>query len=75
MHLPPAVAPRIARFDPLIMLDPLVHARLAAILPETALLTAGEDTHPYECDGLSLYRARPAAVALPENEAQVVAIL
>jgi len=57
------------------MLDPLVHARLAAILPETALLTAGEDTHPYECDGLSLYRARPAAVALPENEAQVVAIL
>ena len=57
------------------MLDPLVHAQLAAILPEPALLTAAEDTHPYECDGLSLYRQRPAAVALPENEAQVVAIL
>ena len=34
-----------------------------------------EDTRPYECDGLTLYRAVPAAVAIPENEAQVVAIL
>jgi glycolate oxidase len=57
------------------MLDPLVHAQLAAILPEPALLTAAEDTHPYECDGLSLYRERPGAVALPDNEAQIVAIL
>jgi glycolate oxidase len=57
------------------MLDPLVHDRLAAILPPSALLTAAEDTHPYECDGLTIYRQRPAAVALPENEAQVVAIL
>jgi len=57
------------------MLDPLVHAQLAAILPEPALLTAAEDTHPYECDGLSLYRERPGAVALPETEAHVVAIL
>jgi len=57
------------------MLDPIVHAQLAAILPEPALLTAAEDTHPYECDGLSLYRERPGAVALPETEAQVVAIL
>jgi glycolate oxidase len=57
------------------MLDPLVQAQLAAILPPSALLTAAEDTQPYECDGLTLYRDRPAAVALPENEAQVVAIL
>ena len=34
-----------------------------------------EDTQPYECDGLTLYREQPAAVLLPENEAQVVAIL
>ncbi len=57
------------------MLDPAVHAQLAAILPPASLLTTPEDTRPYECDGLTLYRAVPAAVAIPENEAQVVAIL
>src|SRR6202795_4015074 len=39
------------------------------------LLAAQEDTRPYECDGLTLYRALPLAVLLPENEAQVVEIL
>ncbi len=57
------------------MLDSNVHAQLAAILPPAALLVSPEDTKPYECDGLTLYRAQPAAVVLPENEAQVVAIL
>jgi glycolate dehydrogenase FAD-linked subunit len=57
------------------MLDSTVHAQLAAILPPEALLTSAEDTKPYECDGLTLYRERPAAVVLPENETQVVAIL
>jgi glycolate oxidase len=33
------------------MLDSNVHARLAALLPPSALLTAPEDTRPYECDG------------------------
>jgi glycolate dehydrogenase FAD-linked subunit len=57
------------------MLDPSVHAALAAILPPSALLTTPEATKPYECDGLTLFRELPAAVLLPENEAQVVAIL
>ncbi len=57
------------------MLDPAVHAQLAAILPPAALLATPEETRPYECDGLTMYRAVPAAVAIPENEAQVVAIL
>ena len=57
------------------MLDPAVHAELAAILPPSALLTATEDTKPYECDGLTMYRELPAAVAIPEDEAQVVAVL
>ena len=57
------------------MLDPSVHAALAAILPPSALLTEPEATKPYECDGLTLFREIPAAVVLPENEAQVVAIL
>jgi glycolate oxidase len=48
---------------------------LAGILPATALLAAREDLKPYECDGLSAYRELPVAVALPENEAQVVAVI
>ena len=57
------------------MLDPAVIARLASILPPQSLLTAEEDTKPWECDGLTLYRTVPGAVALPESEDQVVAIL
>jgi hypothetical protein len=36
---------------------------------------AGEDTTPYECDGLTAYRQQPLVVALPETEAQVAAVL
>jgi glycolate oxidase len=57
------------------MLPTSVHAQLAALLPPAALLTAPEATKPYECDGLTLFRQLPAAVALPETEQQVVAIL
>ena len=48
---------------------------LAGILPPASLLADREDLKPYECDGLSAYRRLPLAVALPENEAQVVAVL
>ncbi|WIV98430.1 FAD-linked oxidase C-terminal domain-containing protein [Kinneretia aquatilis] len=48
---------------------------LSAELPAHALLWTDEDTTPYECDGLSAYRQRPLAVALPETEAQVGAVL
>jgi len=57
------------------MLDTALSNRLAAILPREAWLVADEDTRPYECDGLTLYRTRPAAVALPRDEAEVVAVL
>lgn len=50
-------------------------ARLAAILPPQALLAEEEALRPYECDGLTAYRALPLLVALPETEAQVQAIL
>ena len=50
-------------------------AALARILPPAALLSATEDLKPYECDGLSAYREVPLAVALPESEAQVIAVL
>ncbi|MDB5731277.1 MAG: linked oxidase domain protein, partial [Variovorax sp.] len=48
---------------------------LQADLPSHALLWQAEDTGPYECDGLTAYRARPLVVALPETEAQVAAVL
>jgi glycolate oxidase len=57
------------------MLDPAFTSALAKVLSPSALLTAAEDTRPYECDGLTLYREQPGAVLLPDNEAQVVEIL
>jgi glycolate oxidase len=48
---------------------------LQAVLPADALLWTPEQTAPYECDGLTAYRQRPLAVALPEDQAQVQAVL
>src|SRR5574343_559061 len=48
---------------------------LQRVLPAHALLYTLEDTVPYECDGLTAYREQPLAVALPETEAQVAAVL
>ncbi len=66
--LPLAATERMAR-------QQAVVAALAAVLPAHALLWQGEDTVPYECDGLTAYRQLPLAVALPETEAQVAAVL
>ena len=52
-----------------------VVAALADVLPAHALLWHGEDTVPYECDGLTAYRELPLVVALPETEDQVAAVL
>jgi len=48
---------------------------LTPLLPAGGLLWTPEETTPYECDGLTAYRQRPLAVALPETEAQVQAVL
>jgi glycolate oxidase len=50
-------------------------ARLQQKIPEQCILTKTEDTRPYECDGLPLYKALPPVVVLPETEAQVIEIL
>jgi glycolate oxidase len=52
-----------------------VVARLRAALPAHCVLYREEDTRPYECDGLTLYRQLPLAAVLPESEAQVVAVV
>ncbi len=48
---------------------------LLSILPSDAVLSDPEDTRPFECDGLSLYRERPPIVVLPENEQQVIEVM
>ena len=69
-NAPPAVATseRLAR-------QAQVVAALQPLLPAHALLWHAEDTVPYECDGLTAYRQQPLLVALPENDAQVAAVL
>ncbi len=48
---------------------------LSRVLGPSALLVRREDTAPYECDGLTAFKALPMAVVLPENEAQLAAAL
>ncbi|MBA3032457.1 MAG: FAD-binding protein [Gammaproteobacteria bacterium] len=50
-------------------------ARLLPLLPTGGLLSDPEDIKPYECDGLTAYRCLPWCVALPDSEAQVIAVL
>src|SRR5215470_5765302 len=57
------------------MLNSALLAAFGGILPASAILTAAEDTRPYACDGLTLFREVPPAVLLPETEPQVVEIL
>jgi glycolate oxidase len=50
-------------------------AALRAFLPARAVLHETEDTRPYECDGLTAYRALPMVVALPETKEQLRQVL
>ena len=52
-----------------------VAAALREFLPERCVLWQGEDTRPFECDGLTAYRRVPMVVALPETEDQVQRVL
>ncbi len=48
---------------------------LLKVLPSDSVLWQTEAVTPYECDGLSAYRQRPLAVALPQTHEQVGAVL
>ncbi|MGA2549012.1 MAG: FAD-linked oxidase C-terminal domain-containing protein [Burkholderiaceae bacterium] len=48
---------------------------LRAALPHGTVLYSEEDTRPYECDGLTLYRQLPLIVVLPSSEHEVVEVL
>jgi glycolate oxidase len=53
----------------------LVAARLAQALRHGAVIAGGEELKPYECDGLSAYRATPLVVAIPTSEEEVAAVM
>jgi glycolate oxidase len=48
---------------------------LSRLFPPERLLTSHAAVTPYESDALTAYRARPAAVVLPETQAEVVEIV
>lgn len=50
-------------------------SELEKIVPAEAVLSTTEDLKPYECDGLSAYRAIPLVVVLAENIDQVQKVL
>ena len=52
-----------------------VVAALLKVLPTRSVLWTDESVTPFECDGLTAYRQRPLAVALPETHEQVGAVL
>src|SRR3954470_3943855 len=58
---------------------PAARARLAEalgrVLPAERVITGGEALKPYECDGLSAYRATPLVAVLPADEAEVCDVL
>jgi glycolate oxidase len=49
--------------------------RLAAILPPGRFLERPEHLAAYESDGLTAFRARPIAVAIPETAEEVIALV
>ena len=57
------------------MLSPAFLSKLRSLLPPHCVLNEREDLLPFESDGLAAYRNTPDVVVLPENEAQVAAVL
>jgi glycolate oxidase len=52
-----------------------VAAALARVLPRSSILTRREETAPFECDGLTAFRATPMIVALPQTETELASAL
>lgn len=50
-------------------------ARLEAVLPAGAVISAEEEVRVYECDALTAYRCPPLAAVLPANTEEVSAVL
>lgn len=50
-------------------------AELHRGLPAHCVLSRPEEKKPFECDGLTLFKAMPGLVVLPENEEQIIHVL
>src|SRR5438105_2302111 len=50
-------------------------SRLAALFPPERFLARPEQLAAYESDGLTVFRARPLAVAVPETADEVIALV
>jgi glycolate oxidase len=52
-----------------------VATALRQVLPADIVLSRDEELHPYECDGLSVFRQKPMLVVLPRTEEEVRQVL
>src|SRR5246127_5011092 len=52
-----------------------VATALRQVVPADTVLSRDEELHPYECDGLSVFRQKPMLVVLPRTEEEVRQIL
>ena len=50
-------------------------SQLIRALPKNSVISEEENTRPFECDGLSVYKQKPLAVALPSNVDQIKKVL
>ena len=50
-------------------------AELRRTLPTDSLLCGGDQIKPFESDALTVFRQSPMAVAIPENESQLIAVV
>ena len=50
-------------------------SQLKRALPKNTVIFGSENTRPFECDGLSVYKQEPLAVVLPNNIAQIKKVI
>ena len=50
-------------------------SELTKALPKNSVISGEENTRPFECDGLSVYKQNPLAVVLPTNIDQIKKVL
>jgi len=50
-------------------------SQLIRALPKNSVISGEENTRPFECDGLSVYKQKPLAVALPSTVDQIKKVL
>ena len=50
-------------------------SQLKRALPKNTVISGIENTRPFECDGLSVYKQEPLAVVLPNNITQIKKVL